>query len=157
EHVDAFDLRVATTRVRVSKPVAERDGMRYVYAVGRDGSIEVLGLDPSGKLARCETNRSPTQPVPADAGMPGCPPVDPITRDALAHSPAIALPSGALARDVTFADVTAPPDAGVDKPHQLRGVFAFVTASNGNLYVVQIYDRDAVGDPTVPTGGLIHE
>jgi DNA-binding beta-propeller fold protein YncE len=153
-HVASFDLKVATTRVRVSRPVAERSNMRYVYAVARDGTIEVLGLAPDGTLARCDTNRSPTAPLPPDAGLPGCPPIDPAAREALARNPAIALPSGALARDVTFGDVTAPPDAGVDTPHQLRGVFAYVTASNGNTYVVQIYDRN----PNVtPTGGLIHE
>ena len=130
-HVAAFDLRVATTRVRVSPPVAKHDNTRYAYAVGRDGTLSVLGISKQGTIARWRTNPSPSQPPPADAGPPGCPPINPATREALARTPTIALPSGALARDVTFADVRAPLDAGVDKPHQLRqGFLACVTASD---------------------------
>ncbi len=149
-------IGVAKVRVSPRTPAG-----KFVYAIARDGTAHVVDLD---RDLECETNPEPVTVNAMSASSPyGLPPEDPGTearrlgcfplgdpstpvRSSSALGPGIAIPSGALARDVAFVhlntpvpiNTTTPPFAA--QPQLLVGDFAWLLGSDGRASTVQIYD-----------------
>jgi|GEM_PF-6956268 len=142
---------------------------KFLYAIARDNTVRVVDLD---REVECETQPDPRasvngqrllDPIPAtnvdpraDVARLGCLPVGSIARSPLFTSPGIALPNGALAKDVAFVhvDVLQPTDNTLQPlsagPQLLVGDFAWVVSSDGRATVINIFD--ACPAPNVPLG-----
>jgi hypothetical protein len=137
---------VSTLRVRLS-PKTRKLG-RFIYAVARDRSVRVI----SAELEReCETNLDLTKVaqngIPLDTAR--CYVVgDPKTPPRRVTSKSAGFTFGArVPEDVVFFQATpAPTDSGTREMRAapLNGVFAIIAISDGNLYVVDIEDWDAL-------------
>ncbi|HLU68069.1 MAG TPA: hypothetical protein VKZ63_17415 [Kofleriaceae bacterium] len=113
---------------------------RFAYAVATDRTVRVVNL---GAMVECDTQVDPRFLYDVrDVARLSCLPVgDPDTppRRAGARSPGIQFPRGAAPLDVSIA-VVDPGGVGERSPVSMVGAFAFVTTSDGFVYVVNIDD-----------------
>jgi hypothetical protein len=132
-------------------PVGE---FSFLYAVATDATVRVVDAD---RLHECDTQVDPRYLLDErDVEFLSCMPVgDPRTppRRARARSPGIEIPGNAIPLDLAFAPVRVAEDPGSPDPIAMAGYFAFVTATNGFVYVINVDDDNYADfeDPNDPT------
>jgi hypothetical protein len=114
---------------------------RYAYAIATDRTIRVVDLvqgiecdtqvDPRGLAGVTDVARLSCLPV----GAPETP-----ARRPSARSPGIQLPRDTVPFDVAFATVTPEVEPLTESPFDLDGTFAFITSSDGLVYLVNVDD-----------------
>lgn len=125
---------------------------RFLYAVGTDRTVRVVKVDGT-EMEECDTQVDPRLiHAETDAQLLPCFPIgDPRTpaRRPGAISPGIQMPGDQAPLDVAFAAIV--PEAAPEEPAPLAlsGTFAFVTTSQGNVYVVNV-DDDVYPDAEQP-------
>lgn len=144
---------------------AEPDQSRFLYAVATDRTVRVVKVDLDGAtptdLTECDTQvdprflvddpSTPDDPVTTDVvendeavrdpRLLACLPIGEFPRRSGALSPGIQLPGDQVPLDVAF-DVTAPSEpVEAPSPYNLSGTFAFVTSSQGSVYIVNVDDN----------------
>jgi hypothetical protein len=146
---------VGLLRIAVSEPIAmggdegppgdtlAGDGgvKQFAYAIATDRSVRVIELtagiecdtqvDPRGLVGVTDVARLACLPV----GDPATPP-----RRATARSPGIVLPRDAVPLDVAFSTVLAEEPPVVESPFTLHGTFAFISSSDGFLFIANVDD-----------------
>lgn len=131
---------------------------RFMYAVATDKTVRVIDL---GAMVECDTQVDPRYLYDVrDLGLLACLPVGgPNTppRRAEARSPGIELPREAVPLDVAFARVEPDATFGEPNPIDMIGYFAFVTSSDGFVYVVNVDDDNYPDfeDPDDPMAAAI--
>lgn len=136
---------------------------RFAYAIASDRTIRVIDLD--GEV-ECDTQVDPRLIYgETDIGFLQCMPVgDPQTpaRRPGARSPGIDTPRDSVPLDVAFVTLPASgagASTGIPVPNRMIGTFAFVTTSDGFVFIVNIDDddypdRESTGDPQTTFMGL---
>jgi hypothetical protein len=127
---------------------------RYVYAVATDRTVRVVRVEeerlneakeverPFG-LFECDTQVDPRMIHGVGSiSQTACYKLGPDTpaRRPGATGPGISMPLDEAPLDVAFADVHPPPTDVEPSPFDLRGTFAFVTTTRGNVYIVNVDD-----------------
>ncbi len=145
-------------RIAIPSLAAPSDpGVQYLFAIARDRTVRVVNADNG---VECETNPDPRAIDEKFAALavsdPGavaqalrCLPIGgPETppRSELATGPGIALPGGALPRDLAFVHLEVPTDvmqgqAASANPSLLVGDFALAIDSSGRAEVINLVDR----------------
>ena len=127
---------------------------RFLYAVASDRTVRVLDV---GRMTECDTQVDPRYLYDVrDVALLSCLPVggaDTPPRRAGARSPGIHIPRGAAPLDVAISLVNPGTGVGEVSPIAMVGTFAFVTTSDGFVYVVNVDDDnypdfEDTNDPT---------
>ena len=153
---DVSDIRlqgdVGVTAMDVSDEVIEGGSLgtfgtggggkfRFLYAVATDRTVRAVDLTHNRE---CDTEVDPRYLHDIrDVARLSCLPVgDPATppRRPGATSPGIQLPRGAAPLDVVFSTVAPPDTVNTVSPVGMVGTFAFVSSSDGFVYVVNVDD-----------------
>lgn len=153
---DVSDIRlegdVGVTAMDVSDQIIEGGSLgtfgtggggmfRFLYAVATDRTVRAVDLT---HMQECDTAVDPRYLHDIrDVARLSCLPVgDPDTppRRAGATSPGIQLPRGAAPLGVAFVNVAPPNGVSTVSPTGMVGTFAFVSSSDGIVYVVNVDD-----------------
>jgi hypothetical protein len=145
--VDPFQAGPADGQLGGFVPAERNPQLQYLYVVARDGTVRVVNVSPRTQLlpeTECDVNVDPRF-VPVQSNDPLVPdrtdicwptePPDFAHRRPFARGPGITLPS--IPRDVAFAELTNP-DNPDHREVVLDGTYAFVLASSGAVYEVNI-------------------
>jgi hypothetical protein len=114
---------------------------QFVYAVATDRTVRVIDLE---RQVECDAQVDPRYLYDIrDPSFLSCMPVgDPTTppRRPGARSPGIHMPRDAVPLDVTFALVNPSSPVGDVAPAGMVGTYAFVTTSDGFVYIINVDD-----------------
>ena len=123
---------------------------KFLYAFAADDSVRVIDIDATP--VECDVNVVVDDLIDGTTPLPGCFPVGSARRRALARGPGLSVPvltnpdsPTPLPRDLAFADLE--PASGDANYQSLAGQFGFLSASNGQVYVVNLAPQST--EPTL--------